>query len=273
MELISSTTVFGVKSSYASPPSRCVYVVVVVDLDHGGVCAGAEAFHAQQREHAVGGGLAVLDAELLHHGLPDLLSTAQHARSGDAGLDEELSHLLPTPLDCPHHVLRSVHGIECGHFVHLGGGHLKDFSHLVHGSKGQVVAGLRSTPVRGTYDLSLGKIKERHHRRLLIVLGVSLHNLVHSSIIIGREIEGGIDIVLGAVVVLEDEPFAPPPPYLHSLTEVQETRSGLHALHQNTNFLPQERILKRSQHGKEQRRERGTFQSIIVEIEARRNTL
>ena len=96
---------------------------------------------------------------------------------------------------------------------------------------------------------------------------------MHSSIIVGSEIEGRIDIVLRAVVVLENETTACSRPYLHSLTKVHKARRGLHALHQNANFLPQERILKRSQHGKEQRRERGTFQSIIVEIEARRNTL
>lgn len=73
---------------------------------------------------------------------------------------------------------------------------------------------------------------------------------MHSSIIIGREIEGSIDIVLVTVVVLEDELFAFFPSYLHSLTEVQETCSGLHFLGQNTSFLPQERISKRSQHGK-----------------------
>lgn len=46
-----------------------VLVVVVVDLDHGGVDAGAEALDLDEGEEAVLGGLALLDAEVLTDGL------------------------------------------------------------------------------------------------------------------------------------------------------------------------------------------------------------
>jgi hypothetical protein len=46
-----------------------VLVVVVVDLDHGGVDAGAEALDLDEGEEAIGGGLALLDAEVGLDGL------------------------------------------------------------------------------------------------------------------------------------------------------------------------------------------------------------
>lgn len=53
-----------------------VLVVFVVDLDHGGVDAGTEAFDLDEGEETVGGGLALLDAELLLDGLDDDVGTA-----------------------------------------------------------------------------------------------------------------------------------------------------------------------------------------------------
>ena len=48
-----------------------VLVVVVVDLDHGGVDAGTEALDLDEGEETVGGGLALLDAEVGCDGLDD----------------------------------------------------------------------------------------------------------------------------------------------------------------------------------------------------------
>lgn len=93
---MSSTTVLGVKSSYASHNNECSYIVVIVDLNHGSVRASAETFHTEESEHAVGSGLAVLNAELLGQGLENLFGAAEHARSGATRLDEELADLLPT---------------------------------------------------------------------------------------------------------------------------------------------------------------------------------
>lgn len=48
-----------------------VLVVVVVDLDHGSVDAGTEAFDLDESEETVGGGLALLDAEVVDDRLDD----------------------------------------------------------------------------------------------------------------------------------------------------------------------------------------------------------
>jgi len=55
---------------------RQVLVVVVVDLDHGRVDAGAEALDLDEGEEAVGGGLALLDAQVLLYGLYDGVASA-----------------------------------------------------------------------------------------------------------------------------------------------------------------------------------------------------
>lgn len=53
-----------------------ILVVVVVDLDHGGVDAGAEAFDLDEGEETVLGGLALLDAEVVGDGLDDGVGAA-----------------------------------------------------------------------------------------------------------------------------------------------------------------------------------------------------
>jgi hypothetical protein len=53
-----------------------VLVVVVVNLNHGGVDAGTEAFDLENGEETVGGGLALLNAELLLDGLDDNIRAA-----------------------------------------------------------------------------------------------------------------------------------------------------------------------------------------------------
>lgn len=53
-----------------------ILVVVVVDLDHGGVDAGAEAFDLEEGEETVLGSLALLDAEVVGDGLDNRVGTA-----------------------------------------------------------------------------------------------------------------------------------------------------------------------------------------------------
>lgn len=96
---------------------------------------------------------------------------------------------------------------------------------------------------------------------------------MHSSIIVGSEIEGRIDIVLRAVIVLENEPTACSHPYLHSLTKVHKARHGLRPINRNNENVPQGRTLKHLQHGKKRMKEHGTSKAIFGEIKARRNTL
>lgn len=59
-----------------------VLVVVVVDLDHGGVDAGAEALNLDEGEEAVGGGLSLLDSEVLLDGLDDDVGAAAAELAG-----------------------------------------------------------------------------------------------------------------------------------------------------------------------------------------------
>lgn len=53
-----------------------VLVVVVVDLNHGGVDAGAEALDLNKCEKAVGSGLALLNTKLLLEGLDNNVGAA-----------------------------------------------------------------------------------------------------------------------------------------------------------------------------------------------------
>ena len=68
-----------------------VLVVLVVDLDHRRVDAGAEAFDLEEGEEAVGRGLALLDVEVLLDGLDDGVgaASAELAR----GLNPSVSNL------------------------------------------------------------------------------------------------------------------------------------------------------------------------------------
>jgi hypothetical protein len=53
-----------------------ILIVVVVDLDHGGVDAGTEALDLENGEETVGSGLALLNSELLLNGLDDNIRSA-----------------------------------------------------------------------------------------------------------------------------------------------------------------------------------------------------
>lgn len=55
---------------------RQVLVVVVVDLDHGRVDAGAQALHLDEGEQAVGRRLSLLDPQLLFNCRDDLVAAA-----------------------------------------------------------------------------------------------------------------------------------------------------------------------------------------------------
>jgi len=59
-----------------------VFVVVVVDLDHGGVDAGAEAFDFGEGEETVGGGVAGANAEVLLDGFHDYVGAGAAELAG-----------------------------------------------------------------------------------------------------------------------------------------------------------------------------------------------
>lgn len=62
-----------------------VLVVFVVDLDHGGVDAGAQALDLDKGKEAVGARLALLDAEVLLDGLDDDVGAAAAELAGSLG--------------------------------------------------------------------------------------------------------------------------------------------------------------------------------------------
>src|SRR6478672_12013868 len=67
-----------------------ILVIVVVDLDHRRVGAGAETFDLGQREQPVVGRLALLQAAALAGG-EDIVRSGQHARRRAADLDVEFA--------------------------------------------------------------------------------------------------------------------------------------------------------------------------------------
>jgi hypothetical protein len=70
------------------------YVVVVIQLDHGGIGARTQTFHFPQREQTVFARFSLLDAEVLFDGGSDLLSAIHHTGCRTAELNEVLPHLL-----------------------------------------------------------------------------------------------------------------------------------------------------------------------------------
>lgn len=59
-----------------------ILVVVVVDLDHGGVDASPQALDLDEGEEAVGGGLALLNTEVVADSLDDGVGAAASELAG-----------------------------------------------------------------------------------------------------------------------------------------------------------------------------------------------
>jgi hypothetical protein len=152
-----------------------VLVVVVVNLDHGGVDAGTEAFDLEDGEETVGGGLALLNAELLLNGLDDnIRATASKLAGGrSANLDKVLAHGSSV-----------VHGVERSDLVHSHGRHLKKTSDLVHDANA------------GEAVLALAKVEQRHDGSLLVLGRVSLEDLGNDGLVLFVELEGDVGVVV-----------------------------------------------------------------------------
>jgi hypothetical protein len=144
---------------------RQVLVVVIVDLDHGCVGAGAEALDFGHSEEAVFGRLAVVDAERVFAGLHDGVAVAEHAGClllvslfvctvhghsfatyCGADLDVETADWVPI-----------VHGVERGHLVHAHRRHLQQPSDLVHDADAREAV------------LPLAEVEQWHDSRLLVL--------------------------------------------------------------------------------------------------------
>lgn len=83
-----------------------------------------------------------------------------------------------------------VHGVKGSNLVDTHGWHLQQSRNLVHDADA-------CEPV-----LALAEIEQRHHRRLLVLARVTTQDLLDELLILRVELEGGIDVVLGAVAVL-----------------------------------------------------------------------
>lgn len=172
-----------------------ILVEVVVDLDHGGVCASTQALDFGHGEKAVLGGLAMVDAEGVLARLHDGVAVAEHAGSLDL-----VSWCLRTRADSPYrradldvvlaHGVPVVHGVEGGDLVHSHRGHLQYPRNLVHDADA------------GKSVLSLSEVKKRHDGGLLVVGGVPRDNLLDELLVLCAELEGNRRVVLRAVAVL-----------------------------------------------------------------------
>lgn len=102
-----------------------------------------------------------------------------------ASLDKELAHGRTV-----------VHGVEGGNLVDAHGWHFEDTSDLVHDADG------------GEAVLALAKVQNRHHGGLLVLRRVALEQLGDDGLILRREFEGDVGVVVGSVAVLEADGLA-----------------------------------------------------------------
>ena len=194
-----------------------VFVVVVVDLDHGGVDASSETLHLDEGEESVGGCLALLDAEFLLDRFHDRVGSAaaELARSlagcvssfilSQAGAPIPRSSSVTPPAIKPLKLctyrgacldeeladgVSVVHGVERSDFVDAHWGHLEQPSNLVHDADG------------GETVLALAEVEDRHDSSLLVLRRVSLEDLCDELLILGVELERNIGVVVGRVAVL-----------------------------------------------------------------------
>jgi hypothetical protein len=119
--------------------------ILVADLHHRRIDAGAEAFDLAQGEGAVLGRLAEVDAEPLLAGLHDRVGAAQPAGRRRADLQQVLSDRL-----------QIEHGVEARDLVDADRRHVEDLGHMVHGGAVEPAAILR-----------LRQMEQRDHRARL----------------------------------------------------------------------------------------------------------
>lgn len=96
-----------------------------------------------------------------------------------ASLDKELAHWRAV-----------VHGVKGCNLVDTHRGHLKNPRDLVHDADG------------GEAMLALAKVQNWHHSSLLILRWVALEQFGDDGLILWREFEGNIGVVIGCVAVL-----------------------------------------------------------------------
>lgn len=184
-----------------------VLVVVVVDLDHGSVDAGTQAFDFDEGEETIFGGVSGGDTQVFRDRLDDLVATATTEL---AGCLKWLSAMTKTRGRMPRQVgkgpisyrraklnkvlanrLTVVHGIESCDFVDTHGGHLQETGDLVHDADAGVAV------------LALANVQDRHDSGLLVLGGIALEDLIDELEVLLGELERNIRVVFAFVAVLD----------------------------------------------------------------------
>lgn len=173
-----------------------ILIVVIVDLDHGRIDTGAQAFDFKEAEQPVVRGVAGGDAQMLGDGLDNLraAAAAELARGLD-GLDNrwlrERGSYRSADLDKVFaHRLAVVHGVEGGDLVDTHWGHLQKPGNLVHDADA------------GPAELALSQVQKGHDGRLLVLRGVTFEDLIDEAEVLLGELERDTGVVVGVVAVL-----------------------------------------------------------------------
>lgn len=90
----------------------------------------------------------------------------------------------------PAHGVAVVHGVESGDLVDAHGRHLEDARDLVHDADA------------GEAVLPLAEVEQRHDGGLLVLAGVAGQHFLDELLILGVELEGDVEVVVGSVAVL-----------------------------------------------------------------------
>ena len=129
---------------------RTFVIIVIDELYHGGVGAGAQTFYFEECKEPILGGLARFNSQMRFNGALNVFGSANHAGCGAAELNKVLSHLCSIE-----------HGVEGGDFVDSCWSHVDNVGNLVHGGDGQPTA-----------MLALGQVEERDNAGLFVIGGV-----------------------------------------------------------------------------------------------------
>ena len=188
-----------------------VFIVVVVDLDHGRVDTCPKALHLADGEELVVGHLAGSDAEVLLARSHDLITATQPAGCCCANLTRnrssivlcEIKHL---DMEFSYRVAHE-HGVKGGHLIdtharhtnHLseaeiavvnfaGSTKVKNLSNVVHGSDGQPAA-----------VLPLREVQQGDDCGPLVPVRVDCHDGLRARMVLRCELKGGLMVVLSSV--------------------------------------------------------------------------
>lgn len=184
-----------------------VLVVVVVDLDHGSVDAGTQAFDLDEGEEAVFGSVSRGDTQVFRDRLDDLVATAttelagclkllvsddkDEERYGTRGRGSPISYRCAKLNKVLANRLTVVHGVEGCDFVDTHGGHLQETGDLVHDADAGVAV------------LALTNVQDRHDSGLLVLGGIALEDLIDELEVLLGELERNIRVVIAFVAVLD----------------------------------------------------------------------